>query len=169
MEDRLVPIGKVLRSRGRAGEMVVYPYLDDLTFYRSVREVRLYRENDGIHGYGVESVRIAGDRILLYIEAHDSKDAVQSLIGRELHVPRIELPPLGTRTFYWFDLEGLAVYTEEGDFLGRLEEFFPTGSNEVLVARDGPRETLIPFITEVILGVHSAEGYLRIRAVPGLL
>ncbi len=149
--------------------MIVSPYLDDLAYYGRVPEVRIHQENSCINRYDVGGVRVAGDRILLRLDGLDSKDAVEPLIGRELYVARVELPPLGERAFYWFDLEGLSVYTEEGVFLGRVEDFLVTGSNEVLVARDGPREMLIPFIGEVILGVNLAEGCLRIRAVPGLL
>jgi len=63
----------------------------------------------------------------------------------------------------------LAVYTQEGDFLGRVEDFFPTGSNEVLVVRDGAREILLPFIKDVILAVDDTQGSLRVRVIPGLL
>jgi 16S rRNA processing protein RimM len=93
----------------------------------------------------------------------------QSLVGCDLYVRRADLPPPAAGEFYWFDLDGLAVYTEEGECLGRVEEFFPTGSNEVLIVRQGSRETLLPFIKDVVLAVDQAQGILRVRAIPGLL
>jgi 16S rRNA processing protein RimM len=93
----------------------------------------------------------------------------RTLVGCDLYVGRDELPPPPEGEFYWFDLEGLLVYTEEGLCLGRVEEFFPTGSNEVLVVRQGVRETLLPFIKDVILSVDAAQGKLHVRAIPGLL
>jgi 16S rRNA processing protein RimM len=93
----------------------------------------------------------------------------QALTGLEGYVKRGALPPPPEGDFYWFDLEGLTVYTEAGDYLGRIEEFFPTGSNAVLVVRKGTQETLLPFIKDVILAIDEAQGTLRIRALPGLL
>jgi 16S rRNA processing protein RimM len=84
-------------------------------------------------------------------------------------VPRAELPPPLEGQFYWFDLDGLTVYTEEGECLGRVEEFFPTGSNEVLIVRKGGQETLLPFIKDVVLTVDEARRILHVRAIPGLL
>jgi len=84
-------------------------------------------------------------------------------------VEREALPPPPEGEFYWWDLEGLTVYTEDGECLGRVEEFFPTGSNEVLVVRMGQQETLLPFIKEVIVAVDATQGLMRVRAIPGLL
>ncbi|MBI3325646.1 MAG: 16S rRNA processing protein RimM [Nitrospinae bacterium] len=169
MRDGLVPIGSVLRPHGLAGELVVYPYLNDLAYYGRVREVGTLQEDESVRWHRVQHACIAGDRILLQLEGYRSRDALPALIGLDLHVPRAELPPLDAREFYWYDLEGLSVYTQEGDFLGRVVDFFPTGSNEVLVVQDGPREALIPFIGEVILAVDETQRCLRIRALPGLL
>lgn len=166
--DPLVPIGRVLRPHGHGGAMVVYPYLNDLAFYQQVREVGI-GEEDTLHCHAVRQARIAGDRILLCLEGCGSRDAVRPLIGQDLRVPRTALPPLGEGECYWFDLEGLGVYTHDEQFLGRVVDFFPTGSNAVLVVRDGPREILIPFIRDVILAVDQRQGCLHIRAMPGLL
>ena len=167
--EGLVPIGSVLRPHGLAGEVVVYPYLNDLAYYGRVREVGTVQGDGSIRWHRVQHASIAGDRILLQLEGRRSRDALPSLIGLDLHVPRADLPLLDAREFYWYDLEGLSVYTQEGDFLGRVVDFFPTGSNEVLVVQDGPRETLIPFIGEVILGVDETQRCLRIKVLPGLL
>jgi len=63
----------------------------------------------------------------------------------------------------------LTVFTEDGACLGCVEEFFQTGSNEVLVVRQGAQETLLPFIKDVILAVDAVQGLLHVRAIPGLL
>jgi 16S rRNA processing protein RimM len=93
----------------------------------------------------------------------------RSLAGLECYVKREDLPPPPEGDFYWFDLEGLAVHTEAGECLGHVEEFFPTGSNAVLVVRKGDQETLLPFIKDVIVAIDDAQRILQVRAIPGLL
>jgi 16S rRNA processing protein RimM len=168
-ERRLVPIGRVLHAHGTAGEVVVSPFLTDLTYYRRLQHVALRRSDQAPHRYRVRQARLAGERILLQLEGCASVEAAQALIGCDVCVPRHELPPPGEGEFYWFDLEGLAVVTEDGAYLGRVADFFPTGSNEVLVVRDGRREVLLPFIKDVILAVDAPQGRLWVRIVPGLL
>jgi 16S rRNA processing protein RimM len=149
--------------------MLVEPYLYDLTCYQRLRDVMIRLSDGQLQSYQVKHLRQAGQRLLLQLEGCVSRETVQSLAGQEVYVRRDELPPPACGEFYWFDLEGLTVYTEDGECLGRVAEFFPTGSNEVLVVRKGSQETLLPFIKDVILAVDAARGTLHVRAVPGLL
>lgn len=166
---RLVPVGQVLHAHGTGGELMVYPYLTDLPCYERLGEVVLRTQTGQRAKDRVSEVRQAGEGILLRLEGLGSREAVQPWIGGEVCVPRDWLPPPRSGDFYWFDLEGLTVLTQDGETLGRVVDFFPTGSNEVLVVRDGAREILLPFIKDVILAVDEARGAIRVRVVPGLL
>jgi 16S rRNA processing protein RimM len=143
--------------------------LNDLACYNRLHKVAILRAEGYAESYRIEHVRRAGDRLILQIEGCGSIDTVRALVGLEFSVRRDELPPPAEGEFYWADLEGLMVYTEEGDCLGRVEEFFPTGSNEVLVVRQGSQETLLPFIKDIIIAIDGTGGTMHIRALPGLL
>src|SRR5262245_63547055 len=149
--------------------MLVEPYLNDLTCFDRLCEVAVLLADGQFQSYQVTHIRRVERRLLLQLEGCTSREMARSLAGYELCVQRDELPPPPDGEFYWFDLEGLTVYTENGACLGRVEEFFPTGSNEVLVVRKGLQETLLPFIKDVILAVDAAQGILQVRAIPGLL
>jgi 16S rRNA processing protein RimM len=149
--------------------MLVAPYLDDRTYYGRVDQVAILQENGILQHYHVQHVRDAGERWLLQLAGISSREMARSLIGLDLYAPRDELPLPAEGEFYWFDLEGLLVYTLEGEYLGQVVEFFPTGSNEVLVVREGEREFLLPFIRDVIAAVDEARGCIYIRIIPGLL
>jgi 16S rRNA processing protein RimM len=169
LATRPVPIGRVLHPHGLGGEMLVEPYLNDLACFAHVGEVAVRRADGEFHSHRVTHMRRSGERLLLQLEGCVSQDMARSLAGCDLCVPRDALPPPPDGEFYWFDLEGLTVYTEDDTCLGRVEEFFPTGSNEVLVVRQGVQETLLPFIKDVILAVDATQGILRVRVIPGLL
>jgi 16S rRNA processing protein RimM len=149
--------------------MLVEPYLNDLTCYDRLCEVAVLLADGQFQSYQVTHIRRVGGRLLLQLEGCVSREMARPLAGLDLCVRRDELPPPPAGEFYWFDLEGLTVYTEDGECLGRVEEFFPTGSNEVLIVRKDSRETLLPFIKDVVLAVDQARGILYVRAIPGLL
>jgi 16S rRNA processing protein RimM len=160
---------RILHPHGTGGEILVEPYLNDLACYNRFAEVAIRMADGRSRNHRIAHVRRAGQRLLLQIEGCCSIETVRSLVGLECYVSREELPPPADGEFYWFDLEGLTVYTEGGDCLGRVEEFFPTGSNAVLIVRKGTQETLLPFIKDVIVAVDDARGTLQVRAIPGLL
>lgn len=160
---------RILHPHGTSGEILVEPYLNDLACYEHLDEVAIRTADGRSRTYRIVHVRRAGERLLIQLEGCCSIETVRSLMGLEFYVRREELPPPAEGEFYWFDLEGLTVFTEGGDCLGRVEEFFPTGSNVVLVVRKGAQETLLPFIKDVIVAVDDARGTLQVRAIPGLL
>jgi 16S rRNA processing protein RimM len=149
--------------------MLVAPYLNDLACYQLLCEVAVLLADGQFHSYRVVYLRPVGGRFLVRLEGCVSRETAQPLVGFDLYVRRDELPPPPAGEFYWFDLEGLTVYTEDGECLGRVEEFFPTGSNDVLVVRKGSQESLLPFIKDVILAVDETRGVLHVRVIPGLL
>lgn len=164
-----VAIGRLLHPHGLGGEMLVEPYLNDLTYFDRLCEVAVRLADGPFQNYRVMHIRRVGERLLLQLDGCMSREMARSLAGGELYVQRDTLPPPLEGEFYWFDLEGLTVYTDDGACLGRVEEFFPTGSNDVLVVRQGIQETLLPFIKDVILAVDAAQGIIHVRAIPGLL
>jgi 16S rRNA processing protein RimM len=164
-----VPVCKVLHAHGTQGEVLVEPYLNELACYERLGEIVLRMPSGVSQSFRLAHVRRAGERLLVRLGGVKSVEMAQALAGLEGYVKRGELPPPPEGDFYWFDLEGLTVYTEAGDYLGRIEEFFPTGSNSVLVVRKGTQETLLPFIKDVILAIDDTQGTLQIRALPGLL
>ena len=166
---RPVPVGRVLHPHGIGGAMVLQPYLNDLTCYQRLGEVSVVLSDGRFQRYRIAHLRQAGERLLLQLDGCVSRETAQLLAGSELCVQREELPPAPAGEFYWWDLEGLTVYTEDGDCLGRVDEFFPTGSNEVLVVRKGEQEVLLPFTREVIRAVDTRQGIIQVRAIPGLL
>jgi 16S rRNA processing protein RimM len=75
-------------------------------------------------------------------------------------VARGELPAAQVGEFYWADLIGLKVVNVARFEFGRVERILQTGANDVLVVSGGAdeRETLIPFIADVIRQVDLPAG-----------
>ena len=55
-----------------------------------------------------------------------------------------------TGEYYWMDLIGLSVETQQGDLLGTIKQIMETGANDVLVVH-GDRERLIPYIQDRVI------------------
>jgi len=66
------------------------------------------------------------------------------------------------------DLAQCAVVTESGELLGRLEDVYPTGANDVFVVRSGKREYLIPALRSVVLDIDLEERRIMVKLPKGL-
>jgi 16S rRNA processing protein RimM len=108
---------------------------------------------------------------LVAFEGLPSINDVEGWRGYQLCVPESELQPLPEGTYYIHQLVGLRVETEDGQYVGRLEEVLMPGANDVYVVR-GPmqkRDVLLPAIPECIRNVDLDRGVMTVRLLPGLL
>ena len=86
-----------------------------------------------------------------------------------LQVPETEAVPLEEGEYFLFQLVGLAVFSDEGQELGRLTQVLETGANNVFVVAGVDGEILLPDIDDVILDIDFANGRMTVHLLPGLL
>jgi len=91
------------------------------------------------------------------------------MTGSELCLKPSQLPVPEEGEFYWRDLIGLAVFTDQGVELGTLVDIFETGSNDIYVVRGSTKEYLIPAIADVIADVDIPGKKMIITPLDGLL
>ena len=90
-----------------------------------------------------------GKNLVARLDGVADREAARALVGSQVMVARALMPEAGPESFYWFELQGLAVQTVGGTDLGVVSGLIETGANDVLVIR-GERERLIPYTP----GVH---------------
>ena len=119
--------------------------------------------------FSVASAKAHGQRVILTLKQFDNINQVLHLVGREIYADRGSLPELPSDEFYWSDLLGLKVETEEGEALGELVDIIETGSNDVYVVKKDGREVLIPALEDVVLAVDLAANRMTVSLPEGLL
>jgi len=101
-----------------------------------------------------------------------TEDRDQALLYRNalIQIPESQLMPLPKGHYYLFQIVGLAVYLETGQYLGRVRDVLRTGSNDVYqVVDDNQHEFLVPALREVVAQINLEEQKMVIRPMPGLL
>ncbi len=87
-----------------------------------------------------------GHNVVANIEGIADRDQAAALIGWDILIERSQLPKPKQGEYYWLDLIGLQVQTQDGISLGRVDHLLETGANDVLVVIEGETERLIPFL-----------------------
>jgi 16S rRNA processing protein RimM len=169
MENPLLRVGRVVKTQGIKGEVrVSSPGKEALAQSRG-KTVYLEDPEGNRRPLTVESARPRRELTVLAFREIKSIAEAQKLIGCLVYADKRNLDPLPPDEFYWYQLQGLRVRTEDGIYLGILEEVIPTGSNDVFVVRKEGKEILIPATDEVVARINPQEKLMVIHPLEGLL
>jgi 16S rRNA processing protein RimM len=105
----------------------------------------------------------------MLFKGYDTPEDAKTLNGWLLKVPEQETVPLPEGRYYWYELIGMEVVSEEGETLGTIVDIFETGSNDIYVMKQGKRETYLPAIREVIKQVDRQAKRMVVRLMDGLM
>ncbi len=166
VEPSFLVIGRIRKPHGVRGDVRVQPYTDLPERFTWLETV--YIGEDDLRPVVVESARFHGQLILLKLAGYDSREAVQELRGEWLLVPESEAIPLEEGEYYLYQLEGLQVFTDEGENLGELVQVIETGANNVFVVRGESGDLLLPDTDEVVEEIDFANGRMTVHLLPGL-
>jgi 16S rRNA processing protein RimM len=108
-----------------------------------------------------------GKTAIVSLETIDERNGADRLKGMGVLVEKAELPKTDEDEFYYYQLVGLAVKTREGRDLGRVENIFSNGAQDILVIRGKDQEYLIPILQSII--VRRTDEDLIVAPPPGLL
>jgi 16S rRNA processing protein RimM len=166
-EPRFLIVGQITRPHGVRGEVRVAPHTELPERFTWLETI--YLGEDDPQPVGVEAARVHQGVILLKLAGYDDRDAAETLRGAWLQVPESEGIPLEEGEYYLYQLEGLAVYTDEGEHLGAITDVIETGANNVFVVQGARGEVLLPDIDDVILDLDFENGRVTVHLLPGLL
>ncbi len=163
----LVLIGKVVATHGVKGQLRVVAYSGDPASILALPSVVL-KGPGGEDRFEVAAVAVHGKKLLLSLKSFDNINQVLHLVGRELLAERSQLPELPKDEYYWRDLLGMKVVTDQGEALGEVVEVIATGSNDVFVVKAGAKELLIPAIADVVRDMDMAHRVITVTLLEGL-
>ncbi|HSI37767.1 MAG TPA: ribosome maturation factor RimM [Methylotenera sp.] len=152
----MVVMGRIVAPYGVFGWLKIVPdteAFDGLFDY----DTWWLGKGDDWREYQVETAKVHNDVLVVKLAGIDDRDAALACKGKQVAVPREQLPEPEDNEYYWSDLIGLNVKNQQGVDFGSIIDVFETGANDVLVVKrdDAPKneEKLLPFIAAVVLEV----------------
>lgn len=168
-KNELVPVGKIIGTHGIKGLLKVYSYSGNINSLQSAETVILKGKDDTLREFTLKSVSAHAGGFILGLDNFSDINQVLFMTGSELCLKLSQLPVPDKDEYYWRDLIGLAVHTDQGVELGTLVDIFETGSSDIYVVRGSSKEYLIPAIANVIASIDIPGGKMIITPLDGLL
>ena len=100
----------------------------------------------------LEKSKTHGKGLIVKIKEINDREHAREYTNDEIFIERDALPELSENEYYWEDLKGAIIVTQDGMTLGIVKALLATGSNDVLVVA-GERERLIPYLNNVIVKI----------------
>jgi 16S rRNA processing protein RimM len=171
-QSSLYTVGVILKPHGLRGDVKVFPRTD-FPETRFAKHSKLFLQSpDGgpTVALEVEASRKHKNVYIVKFKQFSSIDEVERFRGWELKVNEAQLLPLPEGTYYFHELIGCTVITDQGETLGELAEILQPGANDVYVVRgfEG-KEILLPAIADCILDVDVENKMIHVHILPGLL
>ena len=157
--SELVLVGRVVKPQGRRGEVAVEPFSDRADRFPTLRRAFVPEPSGDAREVRVEGCFPHRGRFVLKLAGVDSIEAAEALRDAELRIEESELAALPSGSYYYHQLQGLAVEDEQGRAMGRVEQVMETGAEtRVLVVLGEDGETLLPFAEAFVKSVDVAGG-----------
>lgn len=153
--DQSTVMGKITSVYGVKGWVKVFSYTQPKENICRYKSWTIQRGKD-VRVVSVVSCKAHGNGLVAKLQGCDDREQAKSFSDFLIKVPKDSLPELEDGDFYWHQLEGMFVRTQDDALLGRVSHLMETGSNDVLVIKpcDGSmdgKERLVPYLLDQVV------------------
>ncbi|MCX8027578.1 MAG: ribosome maturation factor RimM [Thermodesulfovibrionales bacterium] len=161
--NNLITVGRVIKSWGLKGEILVEPLTFDVDRFHSLSEVCFCKDNN-LQIRKIKHIKRHGKNLVIGVSDCHNLDDAEALKHCYIKIDKSMSPRLPNGVYYYYELEGIEVETIEGEILGIVESIMQAGETDVYVVKDVyGKETLIPAIKDTILSVDVANKKMVVK------
>lgn len=166
--NKYLELGQIVNVKGLKGEVKVNSFTDDNTKFERIPKVFIKQKNT-LKEYEIEKVGYSKNQVIIKFKNINTVEEAEALRNSYIVVDREIFGELPEGVYYIADLIGLEVYTEADEYLGKVDDIFSTGSNDVYVVKDElGKQKLLPGIDEVIKKIDLESGKIIVNLIKGL-
>ncbi|MDR0297824.1 MAG: ribosome maturation factor RimM [Streptococcaceae bacterium] len=170
MTETFYRVGVIVNTQGLDGTVRVLPTTDFASErFAKKATLALFDASDKfVSTLTVTRAKAVKNLWHVKFDGFDTLNAVEKFKNFTLKISAENLGALPDGEFYYHEILGLDVY-ENDVKIGVIREILQPGANDVwVVARDGKKDLLLPYIPSVVLAVNLAEKRVEIEIPEGL-
>lgn len=174
MSEKWFTVGKVVNTHGIRGELKILSQTDfaEVRFAAGSQLLMLNEENGASLEVKVISSRANKNVYILKLEGFTNINEVEKYKGWVLKVSKDKQLELDEGEYYYHEIIGCRVVTEEGEEIGTISEILSPGANDVWVVdrpKGSGKQLLLPVIDEVLKNVDTKEKVVTVHLMEGLI
>ena len=166
--NQYLELGQIVNVKGLKGEVKVNSFSEDSRRFEKLSEV-IIKIKDKKETYQIETIGYHKNQVIIKFKGIDTIEDAEKLRNSMILIDREVLGELPEGVYYIADLIGLDVYTETNEYLGKVDDIYNTGSNDIYVVKDEiGKQKLLPGIDEVIKNIDLENEKIIVNLIEGL-
>lgn len=167
--ERYLEIGQIVNTFGIKGQVKVNPFTEDIKKFDKLTEIYVEKKKE-LQLFQIENVNYNKHTVILKLKGIDTIEQAEEYRNCYIKIDREKEEKLPEGVYYIVDLLGLDVYTDEGKLLGKVDDIYNTGSNDIYVVKDElGKQILLPGIEEVLKQVDLENKKIIVHIINGLI
>ncbi len=167
--ERYLEIGQIVNTFGIKGQVKVNPFTEDIKKFDKLNEIYVEKKKE-LQLFQIENVNYNKHTVILKLKGIDTIEQAEEYRNCYIKIDREKEEKLPEGVYYIVDLLGLDVYTDEGKLLGKVDDIYNTGSNDIYVVKDElGKQILLPGIEEVLKQVDLENKKIIVHIINGLI
>ena len=167
--QKYLEVGQIVNTFGIKGEVKVNPFTDDISQFEKLKSILIVKDGK-LSEVEIEETKYSKNQVLLKLKGIDTVEEAEKYRGCYLKIARSNSKKLPKDTYFIADLLGLTVYTDENILLGKVEDIYNSGANDIYVIKseDG-KQILLPGTKEVIKQIDLEQERITVHIIKGLI
>lgn len=162
-------VGQIVNTFGVKGMLKVKPFTDDVERFEELKKVYICKK-EKLEEVEIEEVKYHKDMVLLKVKGIEDMNEAEKVKGLYLKIDRKNAKKLPKDTYFIADLLDLEVYSDTGELLGKVDDIFRTGANDVYVVKnENGKQLLLPGIPDVIKEIDLEKERIIVHLLKGLV
>lgn len=166
---KYLEIGQIVNTFGIKGMVKVKPFTDNIERFSNLEKIYI-KNKSGQTEYKIQEIKYHKNMVLIKFEGIENPEQADLLRNSYLIVDRETEEPLEPGRYYIVDMIGLDVFTDNNEYLGKLEDIYNTGSSDIYVVKNElGKQVLLPAIEDVIKNIDMDNKKVIVHLIPGLV
>ncbi|MGE7841867.1 ribosome maturation factor RimM [Lysinibacillus sp. NPDC093712] len=166
-------VGRIVNTHGIRGEVRILSTTDfEEERFAVGKKIAAFKKDDKKPTWvTIQSVRRHKNFILLTFEGMDNINFVEPFKEGMLKITKDQMTDdlLQENEFFFHEIIGCTVVSEEGETIGEVKDILQTGANDVWVVKGAKKEHYIPYIEDIVKNIDVVEKKIVIHVMEGLL
>lgn len=168
MQDFL-EVGQIVNTHGIKGYVKIVPFTNYIERFDELEKVYIKKRNETIN-LDIEDIKYQKNMVLVKFKGIERIEEAETLKNSLVLINRDSAIELEEGEYFIVDLIGVEVYTDEDKLLGKLEDIYNTGSNDIYVVKDElGKQILLPALKEVIKDIDLENKKMTVHLIQGLI
>ena len=165
---RRILIGRIVKPHGTRGEVVLEVLSEVEERFAPGARVEAGDPDGERTLLTIRKTRPDRGRLLAFFDEIGDRTAAERFHGALLSIDASEAAPLPEGSYYAWQLEGLAVFDEDGRRLGTLARVLDRAGSDLWVVDANGKDVMVPAVEEFVRSVDLEAGRIVLHLIPGL-